>query len=412
MNPLRSMLLAVLCAAPVVAGEWPQWLGPQRDGSSPETVPAWMGKLKELWRQPVGEGNGSPVVVGGRVFLHAKVKDKNTEEVVAFDSMDGTELWRTRYDRAAFTSLYGNGPRGTPAVADGKVYTNGITGVVTCFDAASGKIVWRVDTQKRFDAPKLVFGVAGSPLIDDGRVLLNVGAKGASIVALDAVKGETVWKSMDDPASYSSPIVLGDGLSRQVIFFTAKGVASLDPADGKPYWQFPLVDKLLESSTTPVKVGDRLLASAITYGSAALTVEAKDGKPAYAEAWKNPELTSYFSTPVAVGADHVYLVTGKNPLSFRQAEATLNCVDMKTGKKLWSKPKVGEYHAALLRTGDGKLLMLEEFGDLVLLQPDPKEYRELARAKVCGRTWAHPALANGKLYLRDDKDVVCIELPK
>ena len=99
-------------------------------------------------------------------------------------------------------------------------------------------------------------------------------------------------------------------------------------------------------------------------------------------------------------------------MSFRQSEATLHCVDMKTGKKLWSKPKVGEYHASLLRTGDNKLLLLEEAGELVLLDPDVKQYHELARAKVCGHTWAHAALANGRLYLRDDKDVICVELPK
>src|SRR5262249_6600191 len=124
-------------------------------------------------------------------------------------------------------------------------------------------------------------------------------------------------------------------------------------------------------------------------------------------------LTCYFSTPVSVGKEHLYLVTGKlpNPLAPKTPPvATLHCVEAKTGKVLWSRPKVGEYHASLLRTGDDRLLMLEEFGDLVLLQPDPKEYKELARTKVCDKTWAHPALANGLLYLRDEKDVLCVQL--
>ncbi len=408
----RATLLLLVWAAPAAAGDWPQWLGPKRDASTPEVVPAWKGPLKELWRQPAGEGNSSPVVAGGRVFVHARVKDKNVEEVAAFDVAGGKELWRTPYDRAALEFKYGNGPRATPAVVGGKVYTYGITGVLTCFNAVDGKVIWQVDTWKELGAPKLFFGAACSPLVDGGRVYLNVGGKGTSVVAFDAAKGSVVWKSLDDPASYSSPILTGDGAWRRLVVFTGYGLVGLDPTDGKLHWRFPLVDKLLESSTTPVRVGDRLLASSITYGSAALTLGTKDGDPDFALAWKNAELTSYFATPVGVGPGHVWMVTSRLPLPGRKSEATLHCVDMKAGKVLWSKPKVGEYHASLLRTGDNKLLMLEEAGDLVLVDPDPRAYRELARAKVCGHTWAHAAVADGRLFLRDDKDLVCVELPR
>jgi outer membrane protein assembly factor BamB len=374
-------------------------------------VPAWTGQLKELWRQPVGEGNSSPVVVGGRLYVHAKVKGKDSEEVIAFESDSGKEIWRKTYERAQMNFAYGNGPRATPSVVDGKVYTYGITGLLTCFDAAEGKILWQVDTWKDFAAPRLFFGAACSPLVDGGRVYVNVGAKGASVVAFGAAKGNVVWKSGDDPASYASPILTGTGAAQQLIVFTGKGIASLTPADGKLNWEFPLVDKLMESSTTPVRIGDRLLASSITYGSAALRLEEVDGKPGYAEAWKNAELTSYFATPVAVDPDHVYMVTGRLPL-VGKPEASLHCVDMKTGKKLWTKPKVGEFHASLLRTGDNKLLLLEENGELVLVDPQTSGYKELARAKVCGHVWAHAAVADGKLFLRDDRDLICLQLPK
>jgi outer membrane protein assembly factor BamB len=412
MNPMGSLLLLLVCAASATAGDWPQWLGARRDASTDEKVPVWKGPLKELWRQPVGEGNSSPVVASGRLYVHTKPNDKNVEAIVAFDAETGKELWNTSYDRAEFKSLYGNGPRATPSVVDGKLYAHGITGVLSCLDTATGKIVWQADTWKELSAAKLFFGAACSPLVARGRVYLNVGGNGTSVVAFDAASGKVIWKSLDDPASYSSPILVREGDLKQLVVLTGKGLASLDPSNGQPYWQFPLVDKLFESSTTPVRVGERVLASSITYGSAALQLQSKDGKPAYVEDWKNAELTSYFATPVATEPDHVYMVTGRLPLPGRRGEADLHCVDMKTGKKLWTKPKVGEYHASLLRTGDNKLLMLEEAGDLVLIEPDPKEYRELARTKVCGHVWAHAALAQGKLYVRDDKDVICLEFPK
>jgi outer membrane protein assembly factor BamB len=408
----RSLLVLLAWVSFSCAADWPQWLGPTRDGASPEKVAPWKDAPKVLWRQPIGEGNSSPIVAGGRIFLQSKVKDRDEEEVLALDANDGKEVWRKTCERGPGKFLYGNGPRATPAVADGKLYTYGITGALTCWDAADGKRLWQVDALKKFGAKNLLFGASCSPLVEGKALLLNVGARGASVVAFDKGSGEVVWKSQDDGASYSSPIALGKGKERQVVFLTAEGVIALDPANGALFWRFPLKDRLFESSTTPARAGDVLLASAITYGSAGLRLTTKDGKPAMSEAWTNPRLTSYFTTPVAVGTDHVYLVTGTTPnfLKPTPPQADLHCVEAATGKTLWTRPKVGQYHASLLRTGDDKLLMLEDGGDLVLLDPSPKEYRELARAKVCGATWAHPALAGGKLYLRDDKEVICLRL--
>jgi hypothetical protein len=170
------------------------------------------------------------------------------------------------------------------------------------------------------------------------------------------------------------------------------------------------VDALWESATTPVRAGDLVLAGTITFGSAGLSV-AKDGSKLKAEeVWKNQDLTCYFSTPVPVGKEHVYMVTGSKPLTTLEPEATLRCIEAKTGKELWQKAKVGKYHASLLRTGDDKLLMLDDSGNLILLDPNPKEYRELARARVCGMTWAHPAVSDGRLYVRDADDIVCLHL--
>jgi outer membrane protein assembly factor BamB len=171
------------------------------------------------------------------------------------------------------------------------------------------------------------------------------------------------------------------------------------------------MDSLKESSSTPLRAGGFLVASSITFGAVGLKLGDKSDKPSVKEAWKNPDLTSYFSTPIAVGDDYVYIVTGTKPPSFA-VQATLHCIETKTGKALWQKPKVGKYHASLLRTADDKLLMLEDGGTLALLDPNPRKYRELARAKVCGETWSYPALAGELLVVRDRNELICLELKK
>ncbi len=390
------------------AADWPQWLGPNRNATSTEKVAAWKDAPKTAWHVAVGDGHSSPVVADGRVFILSK-GEGDTEEIACFDAGSGKDLWKKSYPRGQFSSEFGNGPRATPAVVGKHVYTFGVTGILSCFDVKDGTRVWQVDTLKEYKAKNLRFGMSGSPLVDDGKVFVNVGAKGASVVAFDADTGKEAWKALDDGASYSSPIAFGEGKQRQLVFFTAAGLASLKPADGTVLWRFPLVDELLESSTTPVVAGDGLLAGSITYGSVFLKLATEDNKPSASKVWRNEKLTSYFTTPVPVGKDHVYMVTGM-PIP-GLAHADLHCVELKTGKSLWTHEKVGKFHACLLRTGDDKLLMLEETGKLVLLDPNPEKYTELAQAKVCGETWAHPALANGKLYVRDRKELICLELP-
>ncbi len=401
-----AVLLAVAAFAP--AADWPQWLGPRRDGSTTEKVAPWKGALQVLWRQPVGEGHSSPVVAGGRVYLHTRVNGEDAEALQAFDAKDGKPLWKTSYPRAAYKGLFGSGPRATPTVSGGKVYALGITGVLTCLDAATGKQVWQVDTLREFKAKNLFFGTSCSPLLDGKLVLVNVGGPGASVVAFDRDTGRTVWQKLDDGASYSSPIAFGKGQARQAVFLTKEGLVSLRPSDGTVFWKYPFKDKLSESSSTPVRVGNLLIGSSITAGSVALRLKNEGGTPQATEVWKNPDLTCYFSTPVPVGKDHVYLVTG----SLLLKQATLRCVTAATGKELWKKGGVGKYHASLLRTGNDQLLMLEEAGNLVLLDPSPQGYREMSRSPICGETWAHPAVADGRLYVRDGKELLCVQLPQ
>jgi outer membrane protein assembly factor BamB len=403
MRRIAGLSFVFLFASWTSAADWPQFLGPKRDNTSEEVVAPWTGTLKVLWREPAGEGHSSPVVAGGRVFTHAKVADREGEELIARDATTGKLLWRHAYGRPPFSSIFGNGPRSTPLVDGDRVYSFGASGDLGCWSVTDGQEIWKTNVLSQFKAQNLFFGVSSSPIVAGDRLLVLVGGPDASIVAFDKKTGKVDWKSGGDKASYSSPIVTEHNGRALALFLTHAGVTALDPATGKRYWQFPLVDRLAESSTTPVRTGDNIFASSVTFGSVGLRLSLKDGQPAYEELWKNPALTCYFGTPVAFG-DHLYVVTGNVT-----PPAALNCVEAKSGKVLWTRPKVGTYHASVMRVKD-RLLLLEEEGELVLFEPNPKEYQELARAKVCGKTWTHPALANGRLYVRDDKELICVEL--
>jgi outer membrane protein assembly factor BamB len=397
---LVTFFLIGMCAS---AADWPQWLGPKRDGGTSEVVKPWQGVLKIAWKQPVGEGHGGPVVVDGKTYLFYRTPEKDEESLGAFDAVSGKPIWSTPYPRIPTKIPFGNGPRGVPTVTGGKIYTFGITSILTCFDAATGKVEWQVDAARDYQAPTLTFGSSCSPIVVGDLVLINVGAKGASIVAFDKKTGKEVWKKLDDAASYSSPLMYDHAGTPRVAFLTAKGLVSLSPKDGAIHWKYPFVDLLLESSCTPMMIDGKILASSITAGSVLLQEDAKE--PKVTKIWSNG-LNCYFSTPVALGTDSLYMVTG----SLLTKAAVLRCVDAKTGKELWNRGNVGQYHATLVRTGDDKILMVEEGGDLVLFDPNPKAYTELCRSKICGNTWAHPAVANGRLYIRDAKELICVDL--
>ncbi len=405
---LGTLLSCILTSA-APAADWPQWLGPNRDGSTTEKVVPWKGELKPIWTTAVGEGNSSPIVSGGVLFLHTKVKDKNAEMVQAFDAKTGDVKWEKTYEKALFKTAFGMGPRSTPCAAGDRLYTFGNTGVLVCWNAADGQLIWQKDTLAEFKEPNLFFGVSCSPIVVDDKVLVMLGKAKTGVAAFNVKDGSVAWNAGGDPASYSSPIVFGEGAKQQVVFLTGADVLSLSPK-GDVLWKHPFVDSLSESSTTPVKVGDILIASSVKNGAVGLKLIEADGKPAVTQAWKNPELACYFSTPVTVGKDHVMMATGVASLT--AASITLRCVEVATGKEVWKKPKMGKFHAALLKLGDGNLLVHDDSGNLMLLAPDIKEYKELARSKVCEGTWAHPAIANGFFYVRDGKELLCYKLPE
>src|SRR5262245_16514263 len=418
-----SLALAIAFSSVVHAEDWPQFLGPRRDGTSTDIIKPWKTDPRVGWKVTVGDGHSSPVVSEGRVFLHDRVPGKDAERLSVFDAKNGAPLTAIEYQRGPFANPFGVGPRATPTVMGNQILTLGVTGHLGFFALektdSESKFMSQanINLLDEYKLKNLTFGPSASPLVEGDLAIVQAGGelqagpkgKGAGILAFNRDTRKPAWTATDDPASYASPMAIGEGKNRQIIVLTQKGLVSVSPKDGKVFWQYSFQDALNESSTTPVLVGDLLIASSVTRGSVALKLIEKDGKPGVEEAWKKPELNCYFSTPVAANKDHLYMVTG---VLAARPSITLRCVETATGKTLWSRANIGKYHAALVKTGDDKLLMLDDAGRLVLLQPNAKQYQELCRSKVCGDTWAHPAVSNGRIYLRDAKELICLELEK
>ncbi len=412
MHCFRACLVLLLAAASALAGDWPQWLGPRRDGASAEKVAAWKEDPKKVWSQPVGEGYSVPIVAAGRVFVHARVTGKEEEEVIALDAKTGKQLWRTSYARGPYQSVLNTGPQATPSVVGGKIITYGITGLLTAFSIEDGKQLWQVNVYKKFGVPLPRFGVTCSPLVVGDRVLVSVGGKGSAVVGFDADSGEIAWKALDGPISTASPVVYLNRAKKgaaalEAVFVNGRSLVALNPADGSVSWDCVLSDQPLGTTPSPVVSGDLLLVSSNKLGGLAVKLTVEEDKVTPSSAWKNENLTGYFSTPTALGKDYLYMqTTSLQP----QPVSKLCCVEVKTGKILWSKDKVGVFQAGLIRTGDDKLLVLDDSGLLRLLEHDPKGYHELARTQACGGTMVNPALANGCVFVRDGKAVSCLQL--
>jgi outer membrane protein assembly factor BamB len=384
---LAALTLALTLTLSAKGGDWPQFLGPTRDNTSPDVVEPWKGDLKPLWTKPVGDAHSSPIVADGIVYAFYQPKGKSADALAAFDAKTGELKWEKSYERAEYKPPFGNGPRGTPAVSGGKVFTYSGLGILACWDAKTGNLDWKVEPLKDFKTGNPFFGTSTSPIVIGDKVIVMVGGKGSGVVAFNVKDGK--------PA-----------------FLTGANLVGLSEK-GEKLWSVPFegrVGPIIESSATPIIAGDVVFGSTVSSGAIGLKLTEKDGKFTAKEEWRNKALTCYFSTPVVVG-DHLYLIKG----STKKGEIALNCIDPKTGKVAWEKPALGEFHAALLRCGPAgkeKLLMLDDGGELTLFEPDAKEFKPLAKSKVCGKTWAHPALSDGRLYLRDEKELICIELKK
>jgi len=436
---MKFLLFAIICVLNIRADDWPQWLGPQRDAvwresGIVEKFPE--GELKFRWRTPIGGGYSGPAVVGDKVFVMDRQLAKGannpknpfergiipgTERVLCLDAGTGKILWQHEYD-APYTVSYSAGPRVTPAVSDGKVYTVGAEGNLVCLAAADGKLVWSKDFKKEFGIQTPLWGFSGHPLVDGQKVICLAGGDGSVAVAYDKNSGKEIWRALSaKEPGYAPPMIYEFGGKRQLIIWHPEAVNALNPETGKVFWTYPT--KKVQSGMTipsPRKSGDRLFLTSFYNGSLTLKVGADRAE----EIWASQKISvkdtdglhSVMATPLIEGG-HIY-----SPCSYGQ----FRCLKEETGERLWETfaPTSGKSerwgHTFVIKHEDRAFLFSEK-GDLIIAKLSPEKYDEISRVHLLdpvnrdpGRlvVWSHPAFANKSVFARNDQEIVCVSLAK
>lgn len=387
-------------ASRIAAQEWAQWRGPRRDGTvSGFTAPqAWPKRLTQKWKTTVGSGDATPAFVGGKLYVFAR--QGASEITLCLDGDTGKELWKEAVATQAVTGPAGShpGPRSSPVVAEGKVVTLGVAGVVSCLDAATGKEAWR---KNDFPGKWPAFFAASSPAIVDGLCVAQVGGGGGgAIVAYDLATGARKWTWEGEGPGYASPVLLTAGGTKMVVGLTEKSVVGVGAADGKLLWQIPFGPQgMTSNSITPIVDGSTVIYSGRYRGIHAVKVEKQAGGFAAKELWNNAQLGSQFSTPVL-----------KDGLIFGLSDrGNLFCVDAASGSTAWSDATRHGDFGAILDAGS-VILALTSKSELIAFRPERQAYAELARIRVADKeTYAHPVIAGKRIYVRDQDSVALLE---
>jgi outer membrane protein assembly factor BamB len=456
------ILAGHVTTAALRADDWPQWLGPKRDGvwretGLLETFPKGGPAVK--WRKPLGAGYAGPAVANGRVYVTdfvaakgAKLPksgfDKGTipgvERLLCFRESDGELLWTKEYD-CPYRVSYPAGPRTTPAIAGGKVYTLGTMGDLYCFDAEKGDVVWKKKLTQEYEVNVPMWGFAGHPLVDGDRLICLVGGNGNTVVAFDKNTGRELWKNLTaDEPGYAPPMIYEHGGRRLLILWDAESVNALNPETGAVYWSQPFGSVKTKtgrkvnagmSIPTPRLDGDLLLVSCFYNGSLMLKLGEKAGQPTATRVWEdkivtdNPNKTtglhSVMVTPILKGG-YIYGVC---------AYGEMRCLKAETGERLWMdlRPTVTDDDplrwgtAFIIPQGD-RYFLFNEHGDLIIARLSPQGYKETSRAHILDPTntmaagsfggpkrlvlWSHPAFADQCMFARNDREIVCVSLAK
>ena len=380
---------------------WTNFRGPHRDGRYDETQihTGWpRDGLRLLWRQPVGGGYASFVVAEGRAFT---IEQRRNQEVVsAYDLETGRELWTHSWTAEFHERMGGDGPRATPTWDQDRLYALGATGEFQCLKTETGRLIWAKNILKDNSAPNLPWGMAASPLVIDEKVIvLPGGSNGNSIVAYDKRSGEPVWKSLNDKQAYTSPMLVVLAGKRQILIVSALRALGLALEDGSLLWDYPWRTAYEINAAQPLMIDENRFFISAGYGHGAAVVEVtrSNGDFSARTVWENLKMKNKFSSSVLY-QDHIYGLD----------ERILTCVDVATGERRW---KGGRYSYGQILLASEHLIVLTEQGDLVLVKATPEAHQELARfSALTGKTWNHPALARGRLLVRNTTEMACFDI--
>lgn len=402
--------LALVGPPAAQAADWQQWRGPQRDGTLGQApVETWPANLTQLWQVPVGLGHSSPVVVGEQVFIFSREDDDEVLRALAL--ADGKELWKVRYTAPFSTNIvalgHGKGPKSTPAVADGRVCTFGITGILSCFATKDGSLAWRKDFSS-YERAADFCGHGLSPLIDDGTVYVNFGNEtNGSIAAFELATGRFRWEAKKIRPSYASPMIYDIAGQRQLITLTFDAIVGLDPKDGKLLWQYPYEDKYRQNIPTPLRLkqadGDLLFFGNVDNGSMGAKLERANESWQLKPVWSQAALTWYMSSPVTDG-QYLYSFTNKE-------KGQLVVLEPLSGKVLWRSPGRQGDNALLTLAGEF-LLVTDTNGELKVWKKAAGGTLELTHTYELATSpiWSHAAYVGDVVLVKDQERVIAHRL--
>jgi outer membrane protein assembly factor BamB len=415
MRNLQQAPLLRIGSPPATAVDWPQWRGPNRDGLSLES-----GLLTDwpttgpplLWEKMLGRGFSAPIVAGGRIYTMAQenaqedidgsARETSYEAVICWDAATGQELWKFRYI-SRYEERMGSGPRSTPCVDGDYVYAVGPTGIFHCLRADTGEKVWRHDLLEEFHAKAPQYGVSFSPLVEGDLVYVAPGGpNGGSVAAFHKRSGVLAWHALDDPMGYSSPLMTTAAGVRQLLVFTNNALVSLSPSDGTTNWRFDWETTGGFNIATPIAFDNYVfLSSAYGKGCALLEISGNaDGSLGAKSVYEHNRMRNYFASSVRY-REHIYGFDNND----------LTCMDIRTGNILWRVRADRGFKKGSLLSADGYLIVLDESGKLALAEAAPDGYIERASFQVSeNKCWTVPVLAGGRLYIRDESRLRCLDL--
>ncbi len=398
--PAFQGLIAAIALAAVLAeaqspAAWPQWRGPARDGVASGFTPpaAWPAQLSKQWEITVGAGHSSPVAAGNRIIVHSRIA--NREIVAAYDLKSGKQLWQDGVE-APYTvnpaaTAHGPGPKATPAIADGRVFSLGISGIFSAHDLNTGKLLWRKNAPKT----PVEYGNASSPVVDGSTVIAFLGGQNAgALTAIDAATGAVKWEWKGDGPGYSSPVIATFGGARLVIVQSQTKLIGVHATRGDLLWQVPLKTPYEQNSVTPIVIGDLVVSAGLDNPTLAFRIIASLGKGWSAEErWRNDDVSMYMSSPAAIGTT-LFGLSNKNRGQFFAIDGT-------TGKTLWTTKGREAENASIVRAGEF-LLMSTTNSELIVARANPARYDEVKRYSIANSaTWAHPAFAGRTIIVKD-----------